>query len=173
MAIFRRNKTDQAGMPKEVQDYYKAEGRERTGVAWLLALGTLLITILVVLGLFMGGRWAFRQLKNNDDQPQVAVQEEAKDEASEQPSSSGSSSSGSGSSSQSNTGNSSSQPAPANGSSGSQSSGGATSTQQGSSTTNSSSSNQNLANTGPGDTLAIFAAVSVLAYFTHRRFLTN
>ncbi len=171
MAIFRRNKTDETGMPREVQDYYKAEGRERTGVAWLLALGTLIVTILVVLGLFMGGRWAFRQLKDNDsDQPQVAVQEEAKDDASEKPSNSGSSSPAGGSSSQPNSG-SSSQPAPANGSSGSQGSSGSSSTPHGSSSTN--SSNQNLAETGPGDTLAIFAAVSVLAYFAHRRFLTS
>ena len=34
-------------------------------------------------------------------------------------------------------------------------------------------SNSNLPSTGPGDTLSIFVAVSVLAYFTHRRFLAN
>ena len=60
MALFNRNKTNLAGMAPEVSDYYKAEGRERAWVAWLLAIGTLLVTIFVVLGVFYGGRWAFR-----------------------------------------------------------------------------------------------------------------
>ncbi len=149
MALFRRNRIDQAGMPTEVQDYYKAEGRERTGVAWLLALATLLVTVLVVLGLFFGGRWAFRKLKNNDKPAPVAVQTDtAKDQGTKAaepapatpPAQTPSPSTGS--------------PAPAP------------------ATTPTSARNSNLPSTGPEDTLAIFVAVSVLAYIAHRRFLT-
>lgn len=52
MALFRRNKVDQTGMPPEIQSYYQTENRERTWLAWLMALGTLLVTVVVVLGVF-------------------------------------------------------------------------------------------------------------------------
>ncbi len=64
MAIWpfnRRNKNiDQ--VPAEVQEYYEAERRERAGIAWLLALGTLVITLVIAIGLFFGGRWVYRKV---------------------------------------------------------------------------------------------------------------
>ncbi len=151
---FRRNKTDQTGMPTEVRDYYKAEGRERTGLAWLLALATLLVTVLVVLGLFLGGRWAFRKLKDNNKPAPVAVQNENKDEA-EKPKD------------EPQNNPSTSQPVPATPA---PSPTGSTSTPAPQTQT---PANGSIPNTGPGDNVAIFVAVSVLGYLAHRRFLTN
>lgn len=69
MAIwpFNRTKNPSSDVPPEVQNYYQAEKREKVGIAGLLALGTLLVTIVVAMGLFFGGRWVYRSLSNNDN----------------------------------------------------------------------------------------------------------
>lgn len=64
---FSRNK-DKDNVPAEIQEYYQAEKRERTGVAWLIAVVTLLVTVAIALGLFFGGRWIYRTLTDNNDQ---------------------------------------------------------------------------------------------------------
>lgn len=64
---FRRNKQDQTDVPAEIQEYYQTGRRERTGVAWLLALGTLLLTIGLATLLFFGGRWLYRTVANRGD----------------------------------------------------------------------------------------------------------
>ncbi len=61
-------------MPEEVQEYYESGRRERVGVAWLLGLGTLLVTVLLALGIFFGGRWLYRTIKGNNDKPQSTAQ---------------------------------------------------------------------------------------------------
>lgn len=63
---WRRNQ-DTSSVPAEVQDYYQSERRERVGVAWLLAVGTLLATLAVVIALFFGGRWVWNKIAGNDD----------------------------------------------------------------------------------------------------------
>lgn len=69
MAIwpFNRNKEQSADLPQEVQDYYQSEKRQRAGVAGLLAVGTLIATVLLALGLFFGGRWVYRAVFDNDN----------------------------------------------------------------------------------------------------------
>ncbi len=60
---FRRNRnvtTDNA--PTGVQEYYQSERGERMGIAWLIALMSLVITVLVVLLVFFGGRWLYRKI---------------------------------------------------------------------------------------------------------------
>ncbi len=69
----RRNKIEDPTLPKEVQAYYEAEQRDRRGVAGLLAVGTLIVTILVAAGLFFGGRWAYRSIRHTDKKPNVAT----------------------------------------------------------------------------------------------------
>ncbi len=64
---FNRNKKEQSNYPPEVQDYYQSEKRERTGIAWLLALGTLIATVIIAISLFFGGRWLFNTIFNSDD----------------------------------------------------------------------------------------------------------
>lgn len=61
----RKNNVD--NVPQEIQEYYQSERRERTGVAWLLALGTLLTTIALATALFFGGRWVYRTVVDRGD----------------------------------------------------------------------------------------------------------
>lgn len=72
MALFGRKQPDIDSVPQEVQDYYQSERRERTGVAWLLALATLVVTLLLAVGLFYGGRWVYRTAFKQDKAPQTA-----------------------------------------------------------------------------------------------------
>lgn len=67
MALFNRRKQNTDVLPEEVREYYQTERRERTGMAWLLAVATLLVTFIIAAGLFFGGRWAYRTVFNNDD----------------------------------------------------------------------------------------------------------
>ena len=67
MALFKRRNKDTDSLPKEVQEYYQTEKRERTGVAWLLALATLLVTFLIAAALFFGGRWLYHTIFNHDE----------------------------------------------------------------------------------------------------------
>lgn len=84
MAIwpFNRKKKQDSDLPKEVQDYYQAEKRERVGVAGLLALATLVITVVLAMGLFFGGRWVYRTVFEKDETPtsEVAEQEPGEQE---------------------------------------------------------------------------------------------
>lgn len=65
---FNRNKSeDISNVPEEIQEYYQAEHRERVGLAWLIAFLTLVVTVLVVTGVFFGGRWVYRKLANSDN----------------------------------------------------------------------------------------------------------
>lgn len=64
MALFRRNKSASSpAVPEEVNDYYQAEKRDRTWMAWLLALLSLAVTTLIIMGLFFGGRWVYRKIR--------------------------------------------------------------------------------------------------------------
>lgn len=51
-------------LPAEVQEYYQSEQQQRSGMAWLLGLATLGVTLLLTLGLFFGGRWVYRKVAN-------------------------------------------------------------------------------------------------------------
>lgn len=71
MAFGNNRKNDIDAIPQEVQEYYQSERRERSGVAWLLALGTLVITLLLAVGLFFGGRWLWQRIF--DGEPETVV----------------------------------------------------------------------------------------------------
>jgi len=58
MRLFKRNKPDDVS--SDVQEYYQTEKQGRVGVAWMLGLATLLTTLVITIGLFYGGRWAYR-----------------------------------------------------------------------------------------------------------------
>lgn len=72
---FRRKPEESDTVPAEIQEYYDAERRERRGLAWLLAAGTLLVTIGIVVGLFYGGRWAYRQVRGTDTSQQTQTEQ--------------------------------------------------------------------------------------------------
>ncbi len=69
---FNRKKQEDQALPEEVQEYYEAGKRQRTGMAWLLALATLLVTVVIALLLFFGGRWVYQKFSNNDE-PQAPL----------------------------------------------------------------------------------------------------
>ncbi len=65
MWLFNRHKNvDPDILPEEVKEYYASERRDRVGLVWVLAFGSLLLTVAVALGLFFGGRWAYRKIAN-------------------------------------------------------------------------------------------------------------
>lgn len=63
----KKNQQSVDDLPQEVKDYYKSERRQKTGVAWLLAIGTLLLTLAVAAALFFGGSWLWNTLTGNGD----------------------------------------------------------------------------------------------------------
>ncbi|HSX46398.1 MAG TPA: hypothetical protein VLF87_00180 [Patescibacteria group bacterium] len=183
---FSRKKDSTAGapaMPPEVENYYQSEHRERTGIAWLLAIGTLVVTVAVVLGLFMGGRWIYRKARNQDKGNTVATTQTKS--SSNTNTSNGSSTTSNGSSNSSSSNTSSNNTPSSTGSSSSTTSSGTTSTSTPSTgtvqaptntgsttqTTSPTQTSQNgLPSTGPGDTLAIFTITTIVGAFVHHRF---
>lgn len=64
-------------MPEEVEEYYEENRRGKRLVAMLLSLGTFIITVVIALALFYGGRWLYRvAFTNNDEQPETVQQDE-------------------------------------------------------------------------------------------------
>ena len=80
----RRKKQDQSSVPSEIQDYYQSERRERVGVAWLLALATLAITVILALILFFGGRWIYRTVFDNNGGDNGATTQQEQENGDEQ-----------------------------------------------------------------------------------------
>ncbi len=74
MAWFNRKKQNEV-LPDEVQDYYKAEQRDRIGVAWLLAAGAFILTVAIIIGLFFAGRWAYQSIFSSDPDTTSEVEE--------------------------------------------------------------------------------------------------
>lgn len=56
-----------SNLPDEVKEYYETGNKERVGVAWLLGIGTLVITLLLAAGIFFGGRWVYRKVTHKDN----------------------------------------------------------------------------------------------------------
>lgn len=64
MALFNRKKKNSVVLP-EIEKYYEAERRERSGLAWILAAVSVAGVVLLLLGLFFGGKWAYHRVKSN------------------------------------------------------------------------------------------------------------
>ncbi len=77
----KKDNTTDSSLPPEVHEYYQAERRDRTGMAWLLAAGTLVATVLLVLGLFFGGRWVYRAVTDRNDDAATTQTEEGSEES--------------------------------------------------------------------------------------------
>lgn len=167
MALFKRNKTtidNDLAMPQELQEYYAAESRNRGWMAWVLGLTTLFVTVVIALGLFYGGRYTYRKLAKKDNKPQVAQTETHKegdsshDETKEEDESETSAPT-------SDTSTTTGTDAPHTSSTSTSTPSNTSPTVTGTVTT--------IPNTGTGNTIAIFVAVSLLGYFAHRRFAKN
>lgn len=153
---FRRNQNID-GVPQEIQDYYQSERREKAGIAWLLALGTLLTTIALAILLFFGGRWVYRKVanRNNGNTSQVTQQPtETTAPANEPDTQSGNGQEGANtgtSSTSTNTPSATNTPTAQNPGGQSQTRG----------------ATSDLPNTGPGDVLAVFAITTAIGTATH------
>ena len=165
---FRRKPIDSKQVPPEVQQYYDSEHRERVGLAWLIAFLSLIVTIVVIVGLFFGSRWVYRKIANRNNTPTTAPEGTGLEQPAQPPAQSTTPS----------TPNSLQPAAPSQnqtGSSSSSSTGSSSSTSSSSTGTSSISTTipstattkTNITNTGPGDTAAIFIGVTVLAAVAH------
>lgn len=81
--FLNRGSNNNSDLPAEVQEYYQSERRERVGIAWLLAGGTLILTLLLAFGLFFGGRWAYNKIAGNDSGSETTAQQEDTDDKDE------------------------------------------------------------------------------------------
>jgi hypothetical protein len=63
-------------LPAEVQEYYESTQRETRSKAWLLAAGTLVVTLIVATGLFFGGRFVYQRFANNDEAPTTGLSDQ-------------------------------------------------------------------------------------------------
>lgn len=69
---FNRNKNSADNLkdkvsPTAVKEYYQAAGNRQPWMVWLISIATFLITLIIVLLLFWGGRWVWNKIDNNDD----------------------------------------------------------------------------------------------------------
>lgn len=62
-----RNRPATTQIPAEVEEYYQSTRKERAGIAWLLGIATLLLTLLIAAALFFGGRWLYRMIIGGSD----------------------------------------------------------------------------------------------------------
>ncbi len=77
---FRRNRQDDSVLPAEVNEYYETEQRDRRGVAVLLGIITLIITLLIAAGLFLAGRAVYRSVTKDDKPKTVQTESKNKDD---------------------------------------------------------------------------------------------
>lgn len=69
MKLFSRRTPADSVLPPEIQAYAVAEQRERRGMAWIVGILSLLTTLLILAVLFVGGRWVYRKISQQDDRP--------------------------------------------------------------------------------------------------------
>ncbi len=74
-----RNRPSAVNIPSEVEEYYQSTQNERRGVAWLLSLATLALTLLIAGAIFFGVKWAYRKFVtgNNSDSTTTNQTEES------------------------------------------------------------------------------------------------
>lgn len=76
MNLFKKKQTiqtDAPAMPPELNDYYQAEKRQRSVVTWALGFATLVVTIAIAFGLFLGARWVVTKARKPAKTP-IAIQ---------------------------------------------------------------------------------------------------
>lgn len=78
MGLFNRKNTETV-LPPEVNQYYASQRRERAGMMAIFGFSALIITILVGLALFFGGRALYRNIYADKNDSKSTSQEESKD----------------------------------------------------------------------------------------------
>jgi hypothetical protein len=71
MALFRRKKSEQT--IAELENYYSSNRQTNTFRAWVMAFLSLLATIAVFSGVFLGGRWIYRTITDDSDSKTVTT----------------------------------------------------------------------------------------------------
>ena len=174
MALFKKKQSTTTNIP-ELQEYYANQKKESTGKAWLLAIGSLLVTVVILVGAFFGGRWLYRKATKKDKP--VATISQTTTSSSGKASTSTTSTSTPSSTSTTTTTPTTTPTTPTTSSTTT-----TTTPAQGVSTTQTASTNtaaaaattatnpSHITNTGPGNTIGLFAAVTAGAYVAHRRY---
>ena len=163
---FNRNKEPiNTKVPPEVKQYYSSEHRERVGLAWIIAFVSLVITIAVVMGLFFGGRWAYRKIAHNNPtvaQPQTITSQPATSspKASSSTAAPKSSKPSTGSSNTSSTSTTTPSQPPVS-----------TNKGQLPAPATSQAQTSGITNTGPGETVATFIIVSLIGTVAYQAYL--
>lgn len=71
---FRKRQTN-SQLPEEVQNFTAAEQRERTSLAWVVGIVSLIVVVLILLGLFFAGRWVYNTLTDSDEDNSATTSE--------------------------------------------------------------------------------------------------
>ena len=88
MKLFKRRQKNVSNsvIPQEIQDYSQTEHREKMGIATLVGFISLLLTLIVLFGMFVGGRWMYRKIAGTDSKlNSTTVVEKSTDEAKDTP----------------------------------------------------------------------------------------
>ena len=62
--FFKRNKKTTIA---ELEEYYATKNKSRPVMAWFMAFLSLVITVVVLIGIFLASRWVYRTIVGNDD----------------------------------------------------------------------------------------------------------
>ena len=84
MKLFKRRQKNVSNsvIPQEIQDYSQTEHREKMGIATLVGFISLLLTLIVLFGMFVGGRWMYRKIARTDSKSNsTTIVEKSTDEA--------------------------------------------------------------------------------------------
>ena len=65
--------------PTAVKEYYQAAGSRQSWIIWVLSIGTFILTLLIVLLLFWGGRWVWQKISDSSDDKPTTTQEQSSD----------------------------------------------------------------------------------------------
>ena len=88
MKLFKRRQKNVSNsvIPQEIQDYSQTEHREKMGIATLVGFISLLLTLIVLFGMFVGGRWMYRKIARTDSKSNsTTIVEKSTDEAKDTP----------------------------------------------------------------------------------------
>lgn len=70
----------------ELEEYYANQNKRRSGMAWFMAFLSILITIVIIVGLFFAGRWLYRTIVDDDSSSDTTTSDTSSGESVDLPS---------------------------------------------------------------------------------------